>query len=315
MKLNKGKLFLSAAFILAGSSVVTARYVSGNLQPFTITFMSLMFAVLTAFLFNGKSIFNTLKQLSKRHYTILTLQAVFGIFLFRIFLTFGLRYTTGVEAGIITGTSPAITAIFTWLILKERLSKNSIYAILLTLIGVLMLQGFPFNMEAFNVSHLLGNILVLGAAACESLFTTLSRKAHTDSKEEYELDPIVQSGIVSTIALVLCIVPMLLESPFYELTKLTVGGWMALAWYGSVVTVIAFACMFTGAKYCDGYTIAAFTGLIPISALILSLIVLKETVAFYQMIGCVFIVTSITIMSRKGHSQNLKTQRHRANNP
>jgi drug/metabolite transporter (DMT)-like permease len=64
--------------------------------------------------------------------------------------------------------------------------------------------------------------------------------------------------------------------------------------------------MFTGAKYCSGYTIAAFTGLIPISALILSLIILKETVGFHQIIGCVLIAISIIIMSRreKHHFQN-----------
>lgn len=298
MKLNNGKLFLALAFILAGSSVVTARVVSGMLQPFTITFMSLVFAVFTAFLFYGKLISKTVKQLRKRQWHLLVLQAVFGIFLFRVFLTFGLRYSTAVETGIITGTSPAITAIFTRLILKERLHQNSIVAIFFTLMGVLMLQGLPFNMSAFNVSHLLGNMLVLGAAACEALFTTLSRKACADSQEDDVLHPFVQSGIVSMIALALCFIPMLLESPF-ELMVLSVSGWMALAWYGCVVTVIAFAFMFTGAKYCDGYTIAAFTGLIPISSLILSMMMLKEVVTLSQIFGCGLIVTAIIIMSRK----------------
>jgi drug/metabolite transporter (DMT)-like permease len=299
MSFGKGRLFLAIAFILAGSSVVAARYVSGSLHPYIITFMSLVFASLTAFLFFGKSIFGTIKKLSKRLWKILVLQSVFGIFLFRVFLTFGLRYTSAAEAGIITGTTSAITAIFTRLLLKERFNKNSITGILFTFSGVLMLQGFPFNTGAFNISHLSGNMLALGAASCESLFTALSRKTHTDRTEDYELHPFVQSGIVSLIALILCFVPMLPENQFSELTGLPISGWIALIWYGSIVTVIAFACMFTGAKYCDGYTIAAFTGLMPISALILSLIILKETVDQNQVIGCGFIVISIIIMSRK----------------
>jgi len=299
VRFNKGKIFLAIAFILAGSSVVTARYVSGDLQPFTITFMSLVFASLTAFSLCGRSILSTAKKLSKRHWKILILQSVFGIFLFRIFLTFGLRYTSAVEAGIVTGTSPAITAVFTRLFLKEHLNKSSMIGILFTLSGVLILQGFPFNMASFDIGHLLGNILALGAASCESLFATLSRKAHTDSKEDYELRPFAQSGIVSIIALMLCLIPMLSESPFSELTALPTIGWIALAWYGSAATVIAFACMFTGAKYCDGYTIAAFSGLIPISSLVLSITVLKEAVSLNQVIGCGLIVASIMIMSRK----------------
>ena len=171
--------------------------------------------------------------------------------------------------------------------------------ILLTLFGILVLQGFPFNMDAFDKNHLLGNILVLGAASCEALFTTLSRKAHTDIKEDYELHPFVQSGIVSIIALILCTIPMLFESSFFELKALSIYGWIALIWYGSIVTVIAFACMFTGAKHCDGYTIAAFTGLIPMSSLVLSIIILKETIIINQIIGCCLVVSSIIIMSRK----------------
>ena len=296
---NKGKLFLSAAFIFAGSSVVTARYVSGDLQPFTITFISLVIAALTALLAFGKVLFKTVKRLSRRHWIMLVLQAAFGIFLFRVFLTFGLRYTTAAEAGIITGTTPAITAIFTRLILKEKLNRNSLIAILFTLAGVLILQGFPFNLSAFNTSHLLGNVLALGAASCESLFTTISRKLHVDLNETFTLHPFVQSGIVSIIAMILCTVPMLLENPYLALTKLPASGWIALVWYGCVVTVIAYACMFAGAKYCDGYTIAAFAGLIPISAYILSLTLLGESATYNHVIGCGFIVISIYILSRK----------------
>jgi drug/metabolite transporter (DMT)-like permease len=303
MNINIGKIYLTIAFILAGTSVVVARYVSGNLQPFTITFMSLFFAVITALLFRAKSILSTTKKLSKRHWIILILQAVFGIFLFRVFLTFGLQYTSAIEAGILTGTAPAITAVLTRIIIKEHLSKNSMAGILLTLFGVLVLQGFPFNMDSFNISHLFGNMLVLGAASCEALFTTLSRKAHTNIKENYELNPFVHSGIVSIIALILCTIPMIFENQFIELSILSINGWIALIWYGSVVTIIAFACMFAGAKHCDGYTIAAFTGLIPMSALILSVIVLKEIVTANKIVGCCLIIFAIIMMSRRTNSK------------
>jgi len=127
--------------------------------------MSLAFASLTALLFCGNTMLRTIRQLSKRHWKILILQSVFGILLFRVFLTFELQYTSAIEAGIITGTSPAITALFTRLILREYLNKNSIIGILLTLSGVLLLQGFYFNVSTFNINHLLGNLLALGAAS------------------------------------------------------------------------------------------------------------------------------------------------------
>ena len=194
MNINVGKIYLTIAFILVGSSVVVARYVSDNLQPFTITFMSLLFAVITALFFRAKLIFSTVVKLSKRHWIILILQAVFGIFLFRVFLTFGLKYTSAIEAGILTGTVPAIGAVFTRIIIKEHLNRNCILGIIFTLFGILVLQGFPFNMYSFNIDHLLGNLLVLGSASCEALFTTLSRKVHTNRNENYELRAYPQIG-------------------------------------------------------------------------------------------------------------------------
>jgi drug/metabolite transporter (DMT)-like permease len=273
--------------------------------------MSLLFATLTASICYGRKTIQAIKRIRPAQWKFLVLQAVFGVFLFRVCLTTGLNYTSAVEAGIITGSSPAITGLLAWIILREPIKKKSVFGISLTLAGVLLLQGFPFNMAAFNARHLIGNLFALGAAACESLFTTLSRKSHIDSDEEYKLPPLAQAGVVSMIALLLCVVPMLMEKPIEALQSLPVTGWLALVWYGSIVTVAAFACMFAGAKRCDGYTIAAFTGVIPVSALALSLAVLKETAALHQIIGCGLIVMSIVILSgrpRRGRIHSLVTK-------
>ena len=299
LNLRSGKIYLVIAFFLAGSSVIAARFLSDSLSPFTTTFMSLLFAVLTAIICYGRETVKSIKRIRPAQWKILVLQAVFGIFLFRVFLTTGLGYTSAAEAGIITGCSPAITGLLAWIMLREPIREKSVFGILLTLVGVLLLQGFPFNMVAFNVQHLIGNLLALGAAACESLFTTLSRKAHVDSEEEYRLSPLAQAGIVSMIALILCTIPMLMEKPMGSLMSLPISGWLALVWYGSIVTVVAFACMFAGAKRCDGYTIAAFTGVIPLSSLVLAVLILCETVQLHQLAGCAFIISAILLMSRR----------------
>ena len=299
LNLQSGKIYLSMAFFLAGSSVIAARFLADSLSPFTTTFMSLFFAVLTAIICSGVKTMQYIKQIRPAQWKILILQAVFGIFLFRVFLTVGLGYTSAVEAGIITGSSPAITGLLAWIILREPIKKKSVLGISLTLVGILLLQGFPFNMAAFDVQHLTGNLFALGAAACESMFTTLSRKVYIDSDEEYNLPPLAQAGIVSGIALILCVIPMLIEKPMESLISLPTSGWLALVWYGSIVTVVAFACMFAGAKRCDGYTIAAFTGLIPLSALVLAVLILGETVQMHQLAGCAFIISAILLMSRK----------------
>ncbi len=292
-----GRLYLTIAFILAGSSIVAARFVSDYIPPFTATFLSLVFASLTAILFCGKKMLCAAKQFSKGTWTVIALQAVFGSFLFRVFLTLGLQHIGAAQAGVVTGATPAITALFTWLMLRERFSLRTAIGILITLAGILLVQGFPFETAAENLKPL-GVLLVLGSAACESLFTTLSRRLHMNTQDNDALSPVVHAGYVSVFAMVLCFPPALLESPWTAIARLPVSGWFGLVWYGSVVTIVAFACMFAGAKRCSGYTIAAFAGIIPISSTVFAVLVLGETIGIYQILGCIFVVVATIVINK-----------------
>lgn len=291
-----GRLYLSIAFILAGSSVIAAGFISAYLPAFTTTFLSLVFASLTAVLFCGKNMYAIAKCLSGKTWSVILLQAMFGSFLFRVFLTTGLQYIGAAEAGIITGATPAITALLTWMMLHEYLSLRTVIGILITFAGVLLVQGFPFETTLENFQPI-GAICVLCAAACESLFTTFSRKIHMGVNGDETLPPLVHAGFVSICAMVLCLIPALLEQPWEAIAALPVSGWIAFLWYGSIVTIVAFAFMFAGAKRCSGYTIAAFAGIIPISSTLFSVTVLKESISMYQAAGCVLVVFATLIIS------------------
>lgn len=221
---------------------------------------------------------------------------MFGSFLFRVFLTTGLQYIGAAEAGIITGATPAITALLTWLMLNEYLSLRTVTGILITFAGVLLVQGFPFETTLENFQPI-GVIYVLCAVACESLFTTFSRKIHVGAKGDETLPPLVHAGFVSICAMVLCLIPALLEQPWAAIAALPVSGWIAFLWYGSIVTIVAFAFMFAGAKRCNGYTIAAFAGIIPISSTLFSVTILKDSISKYQAAGCVLVVFATLIIS------------------
>ncbi|MCC8194790.1 MAG: DMT family transporter [Deltaproteobacteria bacterium] len=296
----RGKLCISLAFFLAGSSVVAAGYVADTLGPFTITGISLVFAGFTAFVLSNKKMLASFRTITAQKWKNLVWQSLIGVFLFRVLLTFGLQRTSAAEAGILIGTSPAITAVLTRLLLREPLSGHKIAGIGATLAGMAVLQGFPFTLGAFSMSHLLGNLLVLGSAACESAFVLIARAmAFKEDRQAPPLDPIVHSGYVSLISLLACLPLMLWENQLGSLPALSTGGWLSLAWYGGMVTVIAFACMFYGARTCDGYTLAAFSGLIPVTALLLSAAILGETVTARHCIGCACIVIAILLMNRR----------------
>ena len=109
---TQGKLYLTGAFGLAGTSVVMgyvafpkAWYVHNHGdQHGDRTRRSAPVLLQTRD-------YKPYVSLSRRQWLLLLAQAFLGIFLFRMFLLLGVRHTSTSEAGILTGAIPAMTAI------------------------------------------------------------------------------------------------------------------------------------------------------------------------------------------------------------
>ncbi len=302
MKQLNGKLYLICAFSLAGTSVISARFVTGKLGTFTITAVSLFFALVFLVPLCRKQLVRYIKLMSFRNFLFLSLQALCGIFLFRMFLLSGLHYTSAGAAGILTGATPAITAFLAMVVLREPVGGRKLAGILGTVGGILIIQGVLAPGNSLSLEHIGGNMLVLCAAACESAFNTLSRisavNAAADQKEPSS--PIAQTAIVSAIALILCLIPAPFEHPLKELSGIGLTGWMALFWYGVFVTALAFICWYSGIKRCGALTAAAFSGMMPFTSMLLSTVILGESTDYQQWLGCLLVIIGMILIGTEG---------------
>lgn len=301
MKNITGRIYLLVAFSLAGTSVITGYILSQKLSRFTITAVSLGILILCLAPFYGRKTLRTICLLKRNDWLMLTLQAVFGIFLFRVFLLLGVRLTSTVEAGILTGTTPAITSVLAFFVLREKLSRWTVVGIGSTVLGITLLQGTNLSSVALSPHHIWGNVLILCAAASESTFNIISRrhKTMTPDGKNVSIHPVVQTLIVSIIAFGLSFFPALAERPFGVLQGIGGEAWLALIWYGLIVTALAFVFFYAGVKRCDAYTTAAFSGMIPLTSMFLSLFVLKETVSLLQWIGGGLVIFSMVMIGRR----------------
>jgi drug/metabolite transporter (DMT)-like permease len=300
MKNIMGKIYLLLAFSLAGTSVITGYILSEKLSSFTITAVSLGIMLLGLSPFYGARAVQTIRRLNRSDWKMLVLQAIFGIFLFRIFLLSGVGLTSTVEAGILTGTTPAITSVLAFFVLREMLSGWAALGIAGTVLGIALLQGVNLYSAAFFIQHIWGNILVLCAAASESAFNIISRRQR--AKQQYDpgvqIHPMVQTLLVSTIAFVLSIIPALGEQPLSALPMIGAREWLALLWYGLIVTALAFVFFYEGVKRCDAYTTAAFSGMMPLTSMLLSLFFLHEPIGYGQCAGGFLIISSMLLIGR-----------------
>ncbi len=303
MNQYKGRLYLIGAFALAGTSVISARFVTDVLGVFTITAVSLFFAIIFLSLLVRKQLIRYWKQMSYKRFLFLTLQAICGIFLFRFLLITGLNFTSAGEAGILTGATPAITALLAVAVLKEKANNRKLGGILCTMVGILIMQGFFTLGNGLSLKHIGGNILVLCAAASESSFNILSRAFVVKDREE-EISPITQTIMVSLIAFILCLIPALLEHPIDRLSHINLTQWVALLWYGIFVTGMAFICWYYGIMKSGAFTAAAFSGIMPLTSLLLSVFVLGEHIDYKQWMGGLFVISGMIFIGTEKSLNN-----------
>ena len=285
---------------LAGTSVVAARYVSGTLGVFTIAAVSLFFACAVLLPLSYRRIKTVFREMTLHSGVEILLQAFFGMLLFRFCLFNGISRTSSLEAGVLTGATPAITALLACLFLKEKLGVGSIAGLAATVAGVVLVQGITGLTNGLQPLHLIGNLLVLFAAASESIFNILSRSTVLNGmRQNRPLDPLAQTALVVMTALILCCIPAAFEQPLLRLAGIGWIEWSALLWLGVFVTALAYICWYSGIKRCSAFTAAAFSGFMPLTSMILSALLLREQTDLFQWFGGACVILGMVLIGSK----------------
>ncbi|HAG10673.1 MAG TPA: EamA family transporter [Desulfotomaculum sp.] len=219
-----------------------------------------------------------------------------------LFCAFTLAGASVISARFVSGklgtfTITAASMFFALLFLLPACWKK-LTGIFSTVTGILIIQGLLTPANAFSMEHFWGNILVICAAACESLFSIFSRISalNTETSQKEPVSPVVQTTIVSAIALFICLIPALFEHPLPSLAGIGFKEWLTLLWYGLFVTALAFIFWYAGIKRCGALTVAAFSGMMPFTSMLLSVILLSEHPGWQQLSEGILIIAGMTLI-------------------
>ena len=280
-------LQLTGAMVLTGSHVVAGKLV---VRSFPIFFASGMTLGVTALLLVTFALVRERRfpRLQAREWLLLALQAFAGLFLFRICMLAGLRLTGAIEAGIILSTTPAAIGLVSFVVLRERISGRRIAAVLLAFLGILIINLGNIPGRGMAGSRpLLGSLLLLGTVSGESVFTVIRKILSR------RLSPLMNSALVSVLGF-LMLLPLAMSRlqavDWYGSTPLA---WLLLFYYGTFVPVFAFLLWFSGVSRAEVNIAGVFTGFLSISALALSVLLLKEPAAWVHIIGIGLILLGI----------------------
>lgn len=210
-----------------------------------------------------------------------------------IFLFESYRYTTISIATLSYYFAPVFVLFLAPFILKERLTFGKILSIIIAMIGLFLVIGSG-NLNG-HYQHGLGIMYGLFAAALYASVILMNKFI----KDLSDFDTTVTQLIIAALVLF----PYVLLKDSFHFSEMNTKSIIFILLLGILHTGIAYFLYFGAIKQLKGQTIAIFSYIDPISAVIFAFIFLQERMTISQMIGGILILGATFI------SEKLETKR------
>ena len=294
---------LSAYFYLALSVSLVGTYVALS-KPLVATFPVFLLAWMR-FGIAGLAIVHWLKKpngeapLSLRTKKLLFLESFLGNFMFSICMLYGVSMTSAVSAGVIMASIPAAVALMSWAFLREKIGLRVWLSIALAAFGIALAslskpelltqvdQGLEPHL-AYKES-LLGNMLVFAAVLCEAAYAVIGKKlSGTLSAKRI-------TSLINLWGFVLMTPMGLYWVSHFSFTTVNPSMWVLLVFYALAASVWSVWLWMTGLRSVPAAKAGVFMVLLPISAALVGVFVLGETVSTLQIIAFAICLAGVVL--------------------
>lgn len=197
------------------------------------------------------------------------------------------RYTTVATATLCYYLAPVFVVLVSPVVLKERLTLKRLICAAVALLGMVFVSGVPES-GIPSLGEAKGILMGVGAAVFYASVILLNKKMKDISS--YDMT-IMQLGVSALVVL-----PYVLLTA--EPAEIQVGGLslLLLLGVGIVHTGVAYALYFGAVSSLKGQTVALYSYIDPVVAIILSAALLGESMTLWSVIGAVLVLGS-TLLS------------------
>ena len=226
--------------------------------------------------------------------------------LYFLFETFGLNLVSSGEAGMMIALIPIFVAILSSLIIKEKPKPIQVLFILLSVIGVIIIQLSKLGNE--NDSELLGFILLLLAVISAAMFNIASRTASQKALRPMEVTYFMMLFGAFTFNIIY-VIQLFIEQRItdYFTNLLYIDILLPIVYLGIVASIGGFFLVNLVLSKVPAHVSSIYANLSTIVAIIAGVILLDETITLYHIIGSIFIITGVYGTVRFNRKRTVKT--------
>jgi drug/metabolite transporter (DMT)-like permease len=230
------------------------------------------------------------------------IESFLGNFLFSICMLFGVSMTSAVAAGVIMAMIPAVVALMSWAFLREKINLRIWLAIGCGVLGIALYSlsnseqfrhiirrlysYLPINItntssteSVSNATTWLGSLLLFGAVLCEAAYAVIGKKLTAT------LGPKRISALINAWGFALITPFGVYFALHFDFKNVPTSTWWLLVFYALAASVWSVWLWMTGLRVITASAAGVYTVFLPISAALVGVFVLGESLNFLQFTG------------------------------
>jgi len=202
----------------------------------------------------------------------------------------GISLTLSSDSSLLIVGEVIFTAIFAYVLLRERITRNRLIGLIVGTAGaVILITGAAGHNTETAPNRVLGDILVLGCLACESYYTVRGA-AYLERN-----DSISMLAWVNMVSLVVWVPVLGYYAYTGELAQMSAATWGASVYMALVTSILCYFLWFHGVRTV-GATVAAVALLFqPVVGALVGIQVMGDPITLTFIIGGVLVVGALLI--------------------
>jgi drug/metabolite transporter (DMT)-like permease len=280
------KLLMTAIFW--GGTFISGRMLADSVPPFSAAFFRFLFAAVCLYVLLIHREGN-IPKLNKRQLLPVALLGLTGVLAYNVFFFSGLKLITAGRASIIIANNPIIISVLSALFFKEALSPAKVIGILVSVSGAVIAisNGDPFALFAGGIG--IGDLYIFGCVLSWSAYSLIGKRVMRDHSP---LAAVSHSALVGMLAL---LIPACMEGMPADVSGYSLLDWANMAYLGLFGTVLGFVWYYEGIRVIGPSRASLFINFVPISAICLAHIILKEPLTVSLLVGGILVITGVTL--------------------
>ena len=227
-----------------------------------------------------------------------------GAFPSQVLMTYGTQYSLASNAAILVLALPVITAVFAFLILKEKMNRLRWASFAIAIIGVILCSTNDIRQADLSSKYALGNLLIFLAIVGNAYYNVGCKKI-ADRFTEMEM------VFYTYLVLVIMLTPLVLyyePGMFAKVPQFTLKTWLGMASLTLFHNFLSMLLFFKVLKFLDATQVALSNYMITFMGLPIAAVFLGETLSVQSVIGGVLVLLAtliLTIVDHRTYKNNL----------